>query len=102
MFPVIYLKGEVKQLDTTTLETSYKVKYKQVTIKTSDGAIIQGKINLSLNERVSDIFTKSEAPFVVMINAFSKEGEGKTLFINKRHIIWVEPEENVGNENYES
>lgn len=74
---------------------NYKAKYREVTIKTSDGAIFQGKINLSLNQRVSDIFTKSDAPFVVMVDAFSKEGGGKTLFINKKHIIWAEPMENT-------
>ncbi|MGB5157827.1 DUF6812 domain-containing protein [Desulfobacterium sp. N47] len=74
--------------------TNYKAKYREVTIKTSDGAIIQGKINLSLNQRVSDIFTKSDAPFIVMVDAFSKEGEGKIMFINKRHIIWAEPTDN--------
>ncbi|MBU3946824.1 MAG: hypothetical protein KJ826_01205 [Proteobacteria bacterium] len=78
--------------------TNYKAKYREVTIKTSDGTIIQGKINLSLNERVSDIFTKSDAPFIVMVDAFSKDVKGKILFVNKKHIIWAEPVENMGNE----
>jgi len=71
-----------------------KADYKKVTIKTSDGLTIQGRINLRPEERVSDLFTKSEAPFVVLVDAFYREGEGKILFVNKKHIVWVEPEDN--------
>jgi hypothetical protein len=82
-------------LDNTKRGTNYKARYREVTIKISDGTIIQGKINLSLNQRVSDVFTKSDSPFVIMVEAFSKEGEGKVLFINKKHIIWAEPASNM-------
>lgn len=88
-----FKKSRGEKLDKKKLSIDYKAEYKNITIKTLDGAIIQGKINLALNQRVSDIFTKSDAPFIVMIDAFSKETEGKILFVNKRHIIWAEPEE---------
>jgi hypothetical protein len=71
-----------------------KADYKKVTVKTSDGLTIQGRINLAPEERVSDIFTKSEAPFVVLVDVSYREGEGKILFVNKKHIVWVEPEDN--------
>ncbi len=67
--------------------------YKAITVKTTDGLTIHGKVNLSSEQRVSDIFTKSESPFVVMVDVLLREGEGKTLFINKDHIVWVEPED---------
>ncbi|MGD2269168.1 MAG: hypothetical protein PVI06_02115 [Desulfobacterales bacterium] len=67
--------------------------YKQITIKTSDGATIQGKVNLTSKERVSDLFTKSESPFIVLVDAILREGQGKILILNKEHIVWVEPEE---------
>lgn len=67
--------------------------YRTVTVMTSDGAAIQGKVNISAVERVSDVFTKSAEPFVVLVDAVSKDVQGKTLFINKDHIIWVEPED---------
>lgn len=67
--------------------------YRTVTIMTSDGNTIQGRVNISAVERVSDLFTKSQEYFVVMVDAESKDVQGKTLFINKDHIIWVEPEE---------
>ncbi len=70
-----------------------KTDYKKVTIKTSDGLTIQGRINQTPEQRVSDLFTKSEAPFVVMVDVSYREGEGKILFVNKKHIVWVEPED---------
>jgi hypothetical protein len=71
----------------------FSADYRKITIKTIDGEIIMGKINLASKERVSDIFTKSESPFIVLIDAVSKDVQGKTLFINKGYIIWVEPED---------
>lgn len=71
-----------------------KADYKKVTIKTTDGLTIQGCVNQTPEERVSDLFTKSEAPFVVLVDVSYREGEGKILFVNKRHIVWVEPENN--------
>lgn len=70
-----------------------KTDYKKITIKTSDGSTIQGKINVASNQRVSDIFTKSEASFIVMVDVSYRDGVGKILFVNKRHILWIEPEE---------
>jgi len=67
--------------------------YKKITVKTSDGSTIQGNINVSSNQRVSDLFTKSEATFIVMVDVSYRDGVGKILFVNKRHILWVEPEE---------
>ena len=67
--------------------------YKKITIRTSDGATIQGKVNLTSMERVSEIFTKGKSPFIVMVDAVLREGQGKVLVINKEHIVWVEPEE---------
>jgi small nuclear ribonucleoprotein (snRNP)-like protein len=70
----------------------YAAIYKKITVKTTDGELILGKVNLSSKQRVSDIFTRSDLPFIVLIDASSKDVSGKTLFINKDHILWVEPE----------
>ena len=67
--------------------------YQTITIMTVDGATIQGKVYILAEERMSDLFTKSEASFLIMVNAVSRDVQGKTLFINKEHIIWAEPEE---------
>lgn len=67
--------------------------YKKITIKTSDGETIQGRVYLKDNSRVSDLFTQSEKPFIVLVEALLRAGQGKTLIINKEHIVWVEPED---------
>ena len=67
--------------------------YKAITIMTVDGAAIQGKVYIETEERMSDLFTKSKSPFLIMVNAVSRDVQNKTLFINKKHIIWAEPEE---------
>lgn len=72
---------------------NYKAEYKNITIKTTDGSTIFGKINIGEKERISDIFTGNKSLFIVMVDVSYKENVGKTMFINKRHIVWAEPEE---------
>ena len=71
---------------------NYKAEYKNITIKTTDGSTIFGKINIGEKERISDIFTGNKNLFIVMVDVLYKENVGKTMFINKRHIVWAEPE----------
>ena len=71
----------------------YQVEYKNITIKTTDGSTIYGQMNIGEKERVSDIFTSNKSPFVVMVDVSYKENVGKIIFINKRHIVWAEPDE---------
>lgn len=70
-----------------------QTQYQTITIMTVDGATIQGKVYIPSEERMSDLFTKSESQFIIMVNAVSRDVQDKTLFINKKHIIWAEPEE---------
>ena len=72
-----------------TLNTEYRT----VTVRVSNGSTIQGKVNIAGRERVSDIFTRSDPPFIVLVDAMVREGYSKILFLNKRHIIWAEPED---------
>ncbi len=67
--------------------------YRPITIKTTDGSTIHGKVNLAYKQRVSDLFTKCDTPFLIMVDVMSKETKGKVMFINKEHIVWAEPEE---------
>ncbi len=67
-----------------------------VTIKTVDGSMLQGKINLGLKRRVSDVLTKSEEPFIVLFDATYTGGSDKVLVVNKSHIVWIEPEDDKG------
>lgn len=77
----------------SNIAKGYETDYRVVTIRTSDGHSVQGKVNISPNERVSELFNIQEGPFVVVVDATYGEVHGKTLFINKDHIVWVDPEE---------
>ena len=74
----------------------YQSNPKRVTIRTIEGHGLSGKINLGLNERLSDLFTEEGRPFIVLYDVTfhgGKGGQGKVLFVNKNHIMWAEPEE---------
>ena len=71
----------------------YTTDYRTITVKTSDGSTVQGQINISPNDRVSELFTLQKGPFIVLVSACYGDVTGKTLFINKEHIVWVEPED---------
>lgn len=71
-----------------------KVTEKAVYVKTVDGSLVRGKINIGTNDRLSDVFVKGKFPFVVLFDV-GESGGGikKVLIINKNHIVWVEPDE---------
>ena len=70
---------------------------RRLTLKLIDGSIVTGVINLiqrgETEHRVSDIFVAREEPFVVIFKATMGEMTDQILVINKRHIVWVIPEE---------
>ena len=74
-------------------DESYATEYKSITVRTTDGSTINGKVNISPDQRVSDLFTRRALPFIVMVDVALKDAVGKTRFINKDHIVWVEPED---------
>jgi hypothetical protein len=89
----IWRKGSKKcRKKDTPLTRSLFIK-KLLSKPPTDGATIQGRVNLTSKERVSDLFTKSKSPFIILVDAFLREGQGKILIVNKEHIVWVEPEE---------
>jgi hypothetical protein len=72
---------------------AYKKEYRHITIRTTEGSTLMGKVNLGIKERVSELFTKTENPFIVLFDAEHRDGSGKVLFVNKNNIVWVEPED---------
>jgi hypothetical protein len=74
-------------------EKIYQAEYRTISIKTTDGSTIQGKVNIASRERVSDLFTDSGDPFIILVDVTLRNGHGKILFVNKKHIVWVEPED---------
>jgi hypothetical protein len=74
-----------------------RVDARKVIIKMVDGSLVQGKVNVFHDEevvqRVSDIFTKVNDPFIVVFDATAEGKTGRVLIINKRNIAWVSPED---------
>ena len=73
-------------------EKVFEVDYQTVTIRTIDGSTIHGRINILPRKRVSDLLKCQDGDFLVIVDASFPDCKGKTLFINKAHIIWIEPE----------
>lgn len=69
---------------------SYKREYRDITVKTTDGSILSGKINIGIKSRVSELFTQVDTPFIVLSDVENEKGYSKVLFINKNNIVWVE------------
>jgi hypothetical protein len=76
---------------------SRKIDARKVTIKLVDGSLVQGKVNLYHDEavvqRVSDIFTKIDDPFIVVFEATAEGKSGRVLILNKKNVAWVSPED---------
>jgi len=67
--------------------------YKAVTIKFVDGTVLEGKINILPNQRVSDLMNSKDKSFVVVVESESQTIVPKTIFINKSEVTWIEPGE---------
>jgi len=67
-----------------------------VRIKTSDGSTFRGKINLNSEtekmDRISDFFLKGKNPFITIYDV-AAHGNSNLFIINKKHIIWVTPDD---------
>jgi hypothetical protein len=75
-----------------TENISKVVKPAHVKIKTLDGTVIDGKVNLGYENRMSDLFTKTDNPFIVVFDGvYVGSPKKKVLVLNKQHIVWAEP-----------
>lgn len=89
---IIWVKPNEKK---TTDKKEYlsTIKYEKVILKTIEGVVIEGKINLHNNANLSEYLEKSlhDQPFIIVIEAIdSNSNSHHTLFINKREIIFIE------------
>ena len=82
--------------------TGRSVEARIIRLKLIDGTLVNGQVNIKRNagyDRLSDLITNDGEPFLVMYNVTAHPGhidnpiQYKTLFINKIHIIWAEPDE---------
>jgi hypothetical protein len=77
-----------------TENISKVLKPADVKIKTLDGTVIDGKVNLGYENRMSDLLTKTDNPFIVVFDAmYVGSPKKKVLVLNKQHIVWAEPQE---------
>jgi hypothetical protein len=64
-----------------------------VVVKTSDGSVIRGYINLNSEslpmDRVSDLLMKGQNKFLIMYNASLNDKTDAAVIINKSQIVWV-------------
>jgi len=77
----------------TTQESYIENKeYVEISIKTIDGVILNGKVNLQVFRNLDDMLRyTSLAPFVILINTHDNRGNFRhTLFLNKTAIVQVE------------
>jgi len=81
---------------------SFKIRERIVRIKLVDGSLINGQVNVAHDpgyDRLSDLVRATDNSFLVLFNVtlYGRETENsvrhKTLFVNKTHILWIEPDE---------
>ena len=74
-----------------------------VLVKTIDGSLIRGNINLNSEslpmDRVSDLLIKGQNKFLIMYNATLGDRRDAAIIINKSQIVWVMEEEGTQNKN---
>lgn len=74
---------------------------RKVVVKTTDGSLIRGNINLNSEslpmDRVSDLLIKGQNKFLIMYNATLGDRRDAAVIINKSQIVWVMEEQDSKN-----
>lgn len=77
--------------------TYFSKENRQVVVKTIDGSLIRGNINLNSEsipmDRVSDLLIKGQNKFLIMYNAALGDRKDAAVIINKSQIVWVMEED---------
>lgn len=76
-------------------KTKYETRYRKVSMKLSDGTLLNGRINIMPNQRLSDVFTRDQKVFVIIVDSDSTERSFKTVVVNKNEVVWVEPDDDL-------
>lgn len=83
-------------------EVSKEVRNRIIRLRLADGTMISGQVNINRDhgyDRLSDLVANYREPFLILYNVSVYFGHmdtpvgHKTLFINKDHIVWAEPDE---------
>ena len=74
-------------------DTYVSTENRLVVVKTIDGSLIRGNINLNSEsipmDRVSDLLIKGQNKFLIMYNATIDSVTDSAVIINKSQIVWV-------------
>ena len=77
--------------------TYFSKENRLVLVKTIDGSLIRGNINLNSEsipmDRVSDLLIKGQNRFLIMYNASLGDRKDAAVIINKSQIVWVMEED---------
>jgi hypothetical protein len=77
--------------------TYFSKENRLVVVKTIDGSLIRGNINLNSEsipmDRVSDLLIKGQNRFLIMYNASLGDRKDAAVIINKSQIVWVMEEQ---------
>lgn len=81
---------------------THEVNDRIIRLKLVDGTRINGQVNINRDhgyDRLSDLVSNYRESFLILYNVTVHNDEmehpvkHQTLFINKNHILWAEPEE---------
>jgi hypothetical protein len=70
-------------------ENQFVVNYKNITIKTTDGSLITGKINILSYNRLSEYLKQGTDKFITIVSEKSEESNSKITIVNRDYIIWA-------------
>ncbi len=80
-------------LSTKKEEYIKSTNYQDVTLKTAEGVLIDGKLNVGINGNLANLMINEgqNKPFIIIVDAIDSNGNNHhTLFINKRTVIEIE------------
>jgi hypothetical protein len=82
---------KTKLVESAETRDDAKRKKELITIRTVDGSTITGNVHLGAADRVSDLVGDPGKAFIVLTDVTLQDGSRPVLFVNKAHIVWVEP-----------
>ena len=96
-WPVNEMEYEDDASEFESFNTYISKENRLVVVKTIDGSLIRGNINLNSEslpmDRVSDLLIKGQNKFLIMYNATLGDRKDAAIIINKSQIVWVMEEE---------
>ena len=96
-FQVAEMEYDDDSSDFNNFNTYVSKENRLVVVKTIEGSIIRGNINLNSEslpmDRVSDLLIKGQNKFLIMYNASLGDRKDAAVIINKSQIVWVMEEE---------